>query len=75
MMGGGRHATGLTSGASTTLASSPGPTFLIFLELGLVCEISMEPIIVGISMEMPSFTMTSFWSAHGQASSLVGILE
>ena len=31
-----------------------------------VREISMEPIIVGVSMEMPLFTMTSFHSARGQ---------
>ena len=48
----------------------PRPYILILLEWGLVREISMETIRVGISMEMPSFTMTSFQSARGQASSL-----
>ena len=41
----------------------PRPYILILLEYG---EISMETVIVGVSMEMPSFTMTSFQSARGQ---------
>ena len=34
----------------------------------------MEPIIVGVSMEIPSFTMT-FQSARGQVSSLVEVRD
>ena len=53
----------------------PRPYILILLKYGLVREISMETTRVGVSMEMPSFTMTSFQSAQGQVSSLVGVLE
>ena len=59
------------------LSLVPRPYILILLEYGLVCKISMEPMIVGVSMGMPSFTMTSFQSARGQVdqSSLVEVLS
>ena len=66
MLSCGFEATGSLTSTICIISLVPRPYILILLEYGLDSEISMETVIVGVSMEMPSFTMTSFQSARGQ---------
>ena len=52
-----------------SLASAPGPLFILGFERAWYAKIrhlTSFSTSVGVSMETPSFTMTSFQSAYGQ---------
>ena len=64
-MSGGEGANSCTS----DVASAPGPLFILGFERAWSAKIHHLTSLstsVGVSMEMPPFTMTSFQSAYGQ---------
>ena len=58
-----------TGGALRSVASAPGPLFILGFERAWYAKIrhlTSFSTSVGVSMETPPFTMTSFQSAYGQ---------
>ena len=60
---------GISSLLLYSIVSAPGPLFILGFERAWYVKIrhlTSFSTSVGVSMEMPSFTMTSFQSAYGQ---------
>ena len=63
------HCSGIFHKSDYVIASAPGPLFILGFERAWYAKIRHLTSFltsVGVSMETPSFTMTSFQSAYGQ---------